>query len=60
MSAHNVCFKGKIRKISILLDGKKCLNLSYAVSVIPGPRRMYYCIYPKYWDTLTPNTILVL
>ena len=26
MSAHNICFRGEIRKISILLDWKKRLN----------------------------------
>ena len=64
LGINNVCFSGKIRKISILSRWKKCLIWSYEETVskynVPffhGTYTQepitYYRIYPKYLDTST-------
>ena len=37
MSTHNICFHEEIRKMSKLLDWKKCLNYSYELTLCIAP-----------------------
>ena len=42
MSIHNICFPGEIRKITILLDGKKKhLFQRYVICTTPGSRALF-------------------